>query len=272
MGATTSNEDVMSNQRLLMAGSSVAVLLALSVAASPGHAFAADTVADPADASTAVDEIVVKARDKAGLIETRPNNTVFGIDKPLLETPRSASFVSDTTLQRYGIETIDGLTAVSPGTYTASFYGVPGALNIRGTLAENYFRGFKRIENRAPIPPRSGRPTADPDRARPADPDLRLGQGGRHANFIPKSGKNEGGYLSEPTGEVTATFGSYNRKNATAQVGLPVEPGSRHRRRLRLWRGRGQPQLLQRIYPRRQTGEIRPTSIWATAGARPSAA
>ena len=119
----------MSNQRLLMAGSSVAVLLALSVAASPAFA------ADPADASTAVDEIVVKARDKAGLLETRPNNTVFGLDKPLLETPRSASFVSDTTLQRYGIETIDGLTAVSPGTYTASFYGVPGALNIRGTLS-----------------------------------------------------------------------------------------------------------------------------------------
>jgi len=128
----------MSNYRLLMAGCSALVLLAHAQIARADETTPPDTV----------DEIVVKARDKAGLLEKQPNNTVFGIDKPLLETPRSASFVSDVTLQRYGIETIDGLTAVSPGTYTASFYGVPGALNIRGTLAENYFRGFKRVENR----------------------------------------------------------------------------------------------------------------------------
>jgi iron complex outermembrane receptor protein len=105
-------------------------------------------LAQAAVPSDAVDAVIVLARDKAGLLEKQPSTTVFGLEKPLLETPRSASFVSDITLERFGIETIDGLTAVSPGTYTASFYGVPGALNIRGTLAENYFRGFKRVENR----------------------------------------------------------------------------------------------------------------------------
>ena len=95
-----------------------------------------------------VDAVLVVARDRVGLIEKLPSDTVFGINKPLIETPRSASLVSDLTLERFGIETLDGVTAVSPGTHTASFYGVPGALNIRGTLAENYFRGFKRIENR----------------------------------------------------------------------------------------------------------------------------
>ena len=52
------------------------------------------------------------------------------------------------TIQRYGIKTINDLVAVSPSTYTASFYGVPGSLNIRGTLADNYFQGFKLIENK----------------------------------------------------------------------------------------------------------------------------
>ena len=92
--------------------------------------------ASAADATTpsTVGELVITA-DKAGLLEKRPSSTVFGIDKPLLETPRSASFVSDTTLERYGILTIDKLTAVSPGTYTASYYGVPGSLNVmRWTL------------------------------------------------------------------------------------------------------------------------------------------
>jgi iron complex outermembrane receptor protein len=254
MGATTSNEDVMSNQRLLMAGSSVAVLLALSAVASP--ALAADPAAGPADASTAVDEIVVKARDKAGLLETKPNNTVFGLDKPLLETPRSASFVSDTTLQRYGIETIDGLTAVSPGTYTASFYGVPGALNIRGTLAENYFRGFKRIENRGTYSTPIGAADQIQIVRGPPTPIYGSGKVGGMLNFIPKSGKNEGGYLSEPTGEVTATYGSYNRKNATAQIGLPVNLGPVTGGVYAYGEVEDSHSFYKGIYPRRQTGEI----------------
>ncbi|KSB90254.1 TonB-dependent receptor [Caulobacter vibrioides] len=209
----------MSNQGMLLAGCSAAVLLALAGAA---HAAEPDPVATAPDA---VDEIVVRARDKAGLIEKEPNNTVFGLDKPLIETPRSASFVSDLTLQRYGIETIDGLTAVSPGTYTASFYGVPGALNIRGTLAENYFRGFKRIENRGTYATPIGAADQIQIVRGPPTPIYGSGKVGGMLNFIPKSGKGEGGYLSETQGEVTATYGSYNRKNATAQVGLPVNLG-----------------------------------------------
>jgi iron complex outermembrane receptor protein len=260
MGATASNEDVMSNQRLLMAGSSAAVLLALSVAA-PSHAFAADPApaaasAPAADSNTAVDEIVVKARDKAGLLETRPNNTVFGLDKPLLETPRSASFVSDTTLQRYGIQTIDGLTKVSPGTYTASFYGVPGALNVRGTLAENYFRGFKRIENRGTYSTPIGAADQIQIVRGPPTPIYGSGKVGGMLNFIPKSGKNEGGYLTEPTGEVTLTYGSYNKKNATAQIGLPANFGDITGGVYAYGEVEDSHSFYKGIYPRRQTGEI----------------
>jgi iron complex outermembrane receptor protein len=232
-----------------MAGSSAAVLLALS-----SVAFAADTA--PADTSTAVDEIVVKARDKAGLLEKQPSNTVFGIDKPLLETPRSASFVSDLTLARYGIETIDGLTAVSPGTYTASFYGVPGALNIRGTLAENYFRGFKRIENRGTYSTPIGAAAQIQVVRGPPTPIYGSGKVGGMLNFIPKSGKNEGGYLSEPTGEITATYGSYNKKNATAQVGLPVNFGPVTGGVYAYGEVEDSHSFYKGIYPRRQTGEL----------------
>ena len=85
-------------------------------------------------AQSSVDEVTVTARDPAGLLERRPSDAVFGLSKPLLETPRSASFVSATTLDRYGVRTLDDLTAVSPGTYTDSYYGVSGSLNLRGTL------------------------------------------------------------------------------------------------------------------------------------------
>jgi iron complex outermembrane receptor protein len=180
---------------------------------------------DAAPETTTVDAVLVLARDKAGLLEKQPSTTVFGLEKPLLETPRSASFVSDTTLRRFGIETLDGLTAVSPGTYTASFYGVPGALNIRGTLAENYFRGFKRVENRGTYAtPIGGAAQIEIVRG-PPTPIYGAGKVGGMLNFIPKSARDEGRFLTEPKGELTATLGSYDKKNLTGQVALPVKLG-----------------------------------------------
>jgi iron complex outermembrane receptor protein len=242
-----SHEDRMSTYRLLMAGCSALVLLTQTQAAF------ADETTTPSDT---VDEVIVKARDKAGLLEKQPNNTVFGIDKPLLETPRSASFVSDVTLQRYGIETIDGLTAVSPGTYTASFYGVPGALNIRGTLAENYFRGFKRIENRGTYSTPIGAADQIQIVRGPPTPIYGSGKVGGMLNFIPKSGRNEGGYLTEPTGEVTLTYGSYNKKNATAQLGLPANFGAVTGGVYLYGEVEDSHSYYKGIYPRRQTGEV----------------
>ncbi|MFZ0266109.1 TonB-dependent siderophore receptor [Caulobacter sp.] len=182
--------------------------------------------AQDATQAEAVDEVIVLARDKAGLLEKQPSTTVFGLEKSLLETPRSASFVSDTTLERFGIETIDGLTAVSPGTYTASFYGVPGALNIRGTLAENYFRGFKRVENRGTYStPIGGAAQIEIVRG-PPTPIYGAGKVGGMLNFIPKSARDEGRFLTDPKDEISATFGAYDKKNLTGQVALPVRLGT----------------------------------------------
>jgi iron complex outermembrane receptor protein len=201
-----------------------ACLLASAVAASLfAPTLAQAQAANPTDT---VDAVIVQARDKAGLLEKQPSTTVFGLAKPLLDTPRSASFVSDTTLQRFGIETIDGLTAVSPGTYTASFYGVPGSLNIRGTLAENYFRGFKRIENRGTYStPIGGAAQIEIVRG-PPTPLYGAGKVGGLLNFIPKSARDEGRFLTEPNGEITATVGAYDKKNLTGQVALPVSLGA----------------------------------------------
>ncbi|MGR4864144.1 TonB-dependent siderophore receptor [Caulobacter sp. LARHSG274] len=180
---------------------------------------------DAAPETTTVDPVLVLARDRAGLLEKQPSTTVFGLEKPLLETPRSASFVSDTTLQRFGVETLDGLTAVSPGTYTASFYGVPGALNIRGTLAENYFRGFKRVENRGTYAtPIGGAAQIEIVRG-PPTPLYGAGKVGGMLNFIPKSARDEGRFLTAPKGALTATLGSYDKKNLTGEVALPVRLG-----------------------------------------------
>ncbi|MBA3810617.1 MAG: TonB-dependent receptor [Caulobacteraceae bacterium] len=200
-----------------------------------GAAFCAGIVfagsAHTAVARTAVEETVtvgevVVTADKVGLLERRPTGVVFGLDKPLIETPRSASFVSDTTLDRYGILTLDKLTAVSPGTYTASFFGVAGSVEIRGTLAENYFRGFKRIENRGTY----STPVGDAAELQivrgPPSPIFGPGKVGGRVNFIPKTAQDSGAYLTHPVGEISLTGGGYDKKLATGQFGVPLNLGA----------------------------------------------
>lgn len=236
--------------------SSRRVLLSASVLTFAFAGVAASGVRAEVQVADEVDAVLVVARDKAGLLEKQPSNTVFGIDKPLIETPRSASLVSDLTLERFGIETLDGISAVSPGTHTASFYGVPGALNIRGTLAENYFRGFKRVENRGTYSTPIGGAARIEILRGPPTPVYGAGKVGGLVNFIPKSARDEGRFLVEPEGQVTATFGSYNKKLLTAQLGAPVSLGAADGGVYAYAEVEDSHSFYRGIYPRHQTLEL----------------
>ena len=178
-----------------------------------------------AAAQSAVEGVTVTARDPAGLLERQPSDAVFGLAKPLLETPRSASFVSAATLDRYGVRALDDLVAVSPGTFTDSYYGVPGSLNLRGTLAENYFRGFKRVENRGTYP--TPLPAAEQVEIVRGPPTPAFGPGkvGGLMNFVPRTARIDNHFVSEPTGEAEATVGAYGLKRLSGQIGAPLRLG-----------------------------------------------
>jgi iron complex outermembrane receptor protein len=199
----------------------LSILLFLSVS---GPALA-QGAAPTQDNSEPANEIVVTARDPAGLLERRPSTTVFGLSKPLLETPRAASFASALTLERYGVEGINDLVAISPGAFTDSYYGVAGSLNLRGTLAENYFRGFKRIENRGTYPTPLGAADQIDIVRGPPTPVFGPGKVGGYLDFTPKTARTQHGYLDQPTGEIEATLGDYGQKKLTGQVGLPAKIG-----------------------------------------------
>jgi iron complex outermembrane receptor protein len=238
----------------LFAGLSLIGLAAASNAWAAEISVVGQTAAT-APASDAINEVVVVG-DRAGLLERKPSSTVFGIDKPLLETPRSATFVSDTTLERYGITSIDNLVEISPSSYTASFYGVPGSLNIRGTLAEDYFDGFKRVENRGTY----STPIGDASQIQivrgPPNPIFGAGKVGGLLNFIPKTAKDTGAYLQSPTAEVSATFGSYSKKDITAQGGAPVSLGPMQGGVYGYLDVDDSNSFYHGIYPKRQTAEF----------------
>ncbi len=204
----------------------IAVALAApGIAAAEAPAPQAGAPSDAPAPGAATVQTVVVTRDKAGLLDRQAGATVLGLDKPLLETPRSATTVSDTTLQRYGVQTVDDLVALAPGAFTASYYGVPGALNLRGTLAETYFRGFKLIENRGTYSTPIGDASQIDVVRGPPSAIYGAGKVGGFLNLVPKTAEDQKGLLTEPTGEVTATLGSYQLKDFTAQGGAPVKLG-----------------------------------------------
>src|SRR6185312_1388861 len=169
-------------------------------------------------------ETVTVTGDRAHLLETRPNDTALGLNKPLLETPRAITVVSDTTIDRYGVTGVDTLTAITPSAYTASFYGVEGAVNLRGTLAESYFRGFKRADNRGTYSTPLGDAAEIQILRGPPSAIYGAGKVGGLINFVPKSvAASEDTIVS---GEVTASYGSYSKRNVTGQIGIPLDLGA----------------------------------------------
>ena len=170
-------------------------------------------------AACAQTETVTVTGDRVRLIDIAPDDTAFGLDKPLIETPRAVTVVSDTTLDRYGVSGVDDLTTITPSAYTASYYGVEGAVNLRGTLAETYFRGFKRAENRGTYDT-SLSDAAEIDILRgPPSAIFGAGKVGGLVNLLPKSGDSDFG------AELALTYGSYSKRDIAGQIGTPIDLG-----------------------------------------------
>ena len=169
-----------------------------------------------------------RAEDAIGILPTEPMDAVFGFDKTLLETPRSATSITIETIEQYGITEIDDFVVLSPGSFTQSFFGVSGSLDLRGTSGENYFNGVRRLDN----PGNYATPIGAADRVDivrgPASVIYGPSKIGGYMNFIPKSARAETGqFLSSPTGAVAFTGGSWSKSTLTAEVGGPGQIGAR---------------------------------------------
>lgn len=185
-------------------------------------AFAEDVV----ELDTVVTEDTV---DDVGLIFTDPVDSIFGFDKTIEETPRSVSTISAETMQRYGMTDIDDLILLAPGTFTQSFFGVAGSLDVRGTPGETYFRGMKRLDNPGNYPTPIGASDRIDIVRGPASPIMGPSKIGGYLNFVPKSSRAETGqYLEKDTGQLSITTGSWDKRIMTGEVGGPIDLGERN--------------------------------------------
>lgn len=175
-------------------------------------------------ASEGIEEVIVNSRvnKEVNILPREPVDSVFGFEKSITETPRSLTSISNETLNKLNINEIDDLVALSPGSFTQSFFGVAGSLDVRGTPGETYFRGIRRIDNPGNYPTPIGASDRIDIVRGPASPIYGPSKIGGYLNFVPKSARaKDGQYSKEALGELGVVRGSWDRNVLHAEVGGP---------------------------------------------------
>jgi outer membrane receptor protein involved in Fe transport len=198
--------------------------IATALAASGAVAEAQPDAAD-IGSTDVVDEIVITG-DPNRILPNSPSDSSFGFNKPLLETPRAVSIISQETIELFGLTAVEDLVKVVPGVYTTTRFGIQGGVDVRNVPADTYFRGMKRLNLQGHA--RSVLAAMDTIEIvkGPPSPIYGMGKIGGYTNMVPKSGRAaEGGYLDKPQGFASAITGSYDRAESSFGVGgrLPFD-------------------------------------------------
>jgi iron complex outermembrane receptor protein len=195
-------------------------MCSIAVVVAPLQMGATHAFAQAAPAGEELTEIVVTG-DRLDVMQTKPVDSVFGFGKTVLETPRSLTTITSELLEKTIITGIDDLVALTPGSFTQSFFGVAGSLDVRGTAGENYFRGVRRIDNPGNYPTPIGSSDSIDIVRGPASPIFGPSKVGGYLNFNPKFKKAVDGDQSESTGDIEVTGGSWGKKVLHAEVSGP---------------------------------------------------
>jgi outer membrane receptor protein involved in Fe transport len=161
--------------------------------------------------------------DPNRVLPNEATSSVVGFTKPLLETPRSVSFISGETIDLFGLSAVEDLVRVVPGTFTTTRFGIQGSVDIRNVPADMYFRGMKRLTLQG-----NGRSVlAAMDSIEivrgPPSPIFGMGKIGGYTDVVPKSGRaKNGSYLSEIEGFVQGITGQYDRTEWSFGAGGPA--------------------------------------------------
>jgi outer membrane receptor protein involved in Fe transport len=214
-----------------------AVAIALATAAltafNPAvlHAQAADTApteGQKSEAAAANEDVtslstIQVVEDPLRAISNEPSASSFGFSKPMLETPRTVSFVSEEQISLFGISAVEDLTRAVPGTYTTTRYGLQGGINVRGVSADIYYRGMKRLNMQGHVRTVLSAMDGIEVVKGPPSPIYGMGKIGGYTNLIPKASRAKtGAYLPDSKGFLQGTTGSYNRSEAQLGVGGPL--------------------------------------------------
>jgi iron complex outermembrane receptor protein len=184
---------------------------------------AEEAAAESSDDVTKMSDMSV-TEDPLRAMSNDPSASSFGFAKPLLETPRTVSFVSEEQIRLFGISTVEDLSRVVPGTFTTTRYGLQGGVQVRGVASDYYFRGMKRLSMQGHA--RTVLSAMDNIEVvkGPPSPIFGMGKIGGFVNLDPKSSRAKTGkYLTGASGYAQGVVGSYDRTEMSFGAGGPFK-------------------------------------------------
>lgn len=186
----------------------------------PGTMLAQDGEIQELEAIETETEVV----DAISVLPDREIDSLFGVGKAQVEVPRSVTVIDGDLIERYNIEDVYDLTAVTPGAFTNSQFGVPGNVDIRGEPANIYFRGFLKLNNLGNFPTPIGATDSIEILNGPPPPVYGPGKIGGLLDFYPRTARGEGTrFLEESTGEIGVSYGATT--SASIEFGMPYSVG-----------------------------------------------
>jgi iron complex outermembrane receptor protein len=160
-------------------------------------------------------ETALQAEDSL-LPTVRQTNSVFGVNRDLIELPRAVTILTPEIMKQFGVQDFSDLQRVTAGAAAPNFYGVPGTPFMRGDFAGTFFNGMQRLYQRNEQPTSFGSLEAMDVVKGPAPANFGATQAGGYVNFIPKSP-----YFDMFRGSLQATVGSYDMYRIQMDIGGP---------------------------------------------------
>jgi iron complex outermembrane receptor protein len=209
---------------MIVSAANPAIAQSSNDVASSGHAkdHAKDTVEND---DTTLQTLVVTGQ-RVGITNIRPTNSVSGLNQQIVDIPRSVTTLDSALLKDIQVRSIHDLTIAAAGTYTAAYFGVAGAVQIRGNVADSYYRGFKGINNLGYYEtPTESVSNIEIVRG-PVSPMYGTGKLGGMLNLTPKTDIAASlKEASSPSALMTAQTGSNSLIKITVEGGIPFKVG-----------------------------------------------
>lgn len=163
-----------------------------------------------------------KGEDPNAIMPSQPVD-ILGLDKKIVETPRSLSLVSGEMIDKFNMTELADLSRFAPSTYTAFSFGVQGGISVRGDSSDTYYGDMKKLNNGSNLKMIVGASDGVTIVRGPPSAVLGAGQVGGFMNYLPKSARaSTGKYLERPTGKVSYTTDQWGKNVGTFEVGGPV--------------------------------------------------
>jgi iron complex outermembrane recepter protein len=226
-----------------------------NIVLAPGQTLSADLVLN---VNADVQSVSVSgASDPYSVLPTESADAVFGLPQSVDQVPRSVSNVDASLMNLYSAKTVDDLVAVVPGSYTAAYFGIAGSVFLRGDIADNYFRGFRRVENRGnyqtPISAASRIEIVEG----PPSPIYGPGRIGGFMNFYPKTVLSEGAkWLDKGQGALVLRYGQYEDKIGSLEYGLPFKVAGHRSGVYAFFEDKDSRSFYKDVYDRYSLGQI----------------